>query len=207
MSWLNAGGGLQKQGGLRAKFKVAQAMDYTQQNPGIRRPPGLCHYCASRLEHELDDRMECTHVSGKSGNDSNNRFIAPAAEIGNIHVVGTDVQHENWQTSSSTIGKFTGHDALGWLTFGDEKYDGSRGRTLPPQDGSDSPGFRPPECVNAASAMELPGNQELTRASGFNQIQPGTEKFHSGHYHLNRKPRAEYPREASNQVGWNEYGG
>ena len=31
MSWLNAGGGFQKKGGLRAKFKVAQAMDYTQQ--------------------------------------------------------------------------------------------------------------------------------------------------------------------------------
>jgi len=51
MSWLNASGGAQQKGGLRAKFKVEAALDYTQQvttfGPALE---DLIHPCLRTLE-------------------------------------------------------------------------------------------------------------------------------------------------------------
>ena len=115
MSWLDQRGGVNKN--LRSRFQVDSALDYTQQvitqllwhvchtcwsqNPRKQRPPGLCHKCASVLQYELHPDMECTHVSSKSGPDANNRCCPDAALVGNFHVTGTHVNHEDWQVCST----------------------------------------------------------------------------------------------------------
>merc|ERR1711907_364805 len=205
MSWIDQTGHVNRN--LRGRFQVDEALEFTQENPRKQRPAGLCHKCASVLQYELHPEMECTHVSSKSGADANNRCCPDAAIVGNFHVTGTHVNHDDWQPSSKVIGAFTDEDSLGWLSSGDEGYTGHRGRQLPPHTGPTLRGVRPSESqLNAASATHLAGNHELSRASGFNQIHPGTERFHMSHHFLNQQHQ-NYPVSLSpaKVPGWNDY--